>query len=152
MIGLDAFRGHFPPFPFITPITMAHVSLVRGYETYERIERLHELVNLNIGTFVQYQTWQYRIVNDMLEARKPTSISSEGASPIELSEDITPESKNAAEMNEEGTKEAPFDPFSVHELGYQHRSLSIVSINSLQRNCYLTSIKNSTGSLCYIKD
>ena len=76
MVGLDAFSGHIPPFPFITPITMAHASITRGYETYGRIERLDELVDLNPGTFLQYQTWQYRIVNDMLEARKPTSASS----------------------------------------------------------------------------
>lgn len=56
MAGMDAFRGHAPPSPIPNPISTVKHARICGQASYERIERLEELVFLNSGTFFQYQS------------------------------------------------------------------------------------------------
>ena len=140
MVGMDAFRGHAPPFPIPSPVSMIRHAHSRSAASYERIERLEELVVLNSGTFCQYQAWQHQLFNQILEARKTPATTTEDSL---QSEELQTEEQDIGDIDdffdayaeplnktgtnffdaletEEQTLGIPcFDPFAVHELVHQ---------------------------------
>ena len=110
MIGLDAFKGHVPPFPFPTPISFITQAVSCGQASFDRIRRLDELVVLNTERFVQYHAWQHRLIKQTLDARSP--------SPTLVAEITASEPAGSTENNSSDIKDdaATFDPFAVHEL------------------------------------
>ncbi|KAI2499351.1 hypothetical protein MHU86_15133 [Fragilaria crotonensis] len=135
MLGLDAFRGNVPPFPIQSPMSFIDHAVTCGQASYERIERLEELVVLNPGTFLQYQAWQYRLISQILEARNPPVLEptidvdseeffdSYEQEPKETGEHFF----DAMETEEQGTDVAKFDPFAVHELTHNPTTINCIT-------------------------